>query len=154
MKISESSIPFRLRAALAVSTAVLLCSVAFGCSTGAGPGGGNGSPDAASPVLDPVQSGFLTNYTKLKATEQFADVKMYRDDAHLKGDFRKVLFRPVQVWRGADHKLEENPASDLQYLADAFYSRPQGSHPPNRNRVSSRLTKRNVTAGDALGELP
>lgn len=72
------------------------------------------------PSAVPVESGFLSDYSKLKATEQFAAVRLYRDDS-LKGGYRKLLFRPVAVWRGADRRLEDVSEEDLQYLADALY---------------------------------
>ena len=72
------------------------------------------------PSAVPVESGFLSDYSKLQATEQFAAMKMYRDDSR-KGGYRKLLFRPVEVWRGADRRLEDVSEEDLQYLADALY---------------------------------
>ncbi|MFN2427917.1 MAG: DUF3313 family protein, partial [Candidatus Binatia bacterium] len=68
----------------------------------------------------PVESGFLSDYSKLRASEQFAAMKFYRDDSR-QGGYRKLLFRPVGVWRGADRRLEDVSEEDLQYLADALY---------------------------------
>src|SRR5438132_1647457 len=77
------------------------------------------SPPAA-PGLPALESGFLTNYSRLQPSKQSPSVLFYRDE-NLKHGFRKILFRPVQVWRGADRRLDDIPESDLQYLADSFY---------------------------------
>lgn len=107
------SVPILIRSVLLASFVVV---AAAGCATG------NGSAkQAAVPDFVPVQSGFLTDYAKLVPSREFADVRMFRDDAAVKQGFQKILFRPVQVWRGADKRLDDIPDSDLQYLADAFY---------------------------------
>lgn len=111
-----STLVARLSRAVAVPVLSLAFVAASGCATGHG-----ASPSAAAPDFVAVQSGFLTNYAKLAPSREFADVRMYRDDAALKKGFQKILFRPVQVWRGADKRLDDIPDSDLQYLADAFY---------------------------------
>jgi len=72
-----------------------------------------------TPVV-PVESGFLSDYSQLTPSDQFASLLMYREGSH-KGGYRKLLFRPVEVWRGADRRLEDVPEEDLQYLADALY---------------------------------
>jgi hypothetical protein len=72
----------------------------------------------AGPV--PVESGFLADYSLLKPTEQFPDLRIYRDVSR-KNVYRKILFRPVEVWRGSDKRLEDVSEEDLQYLADALY---------------------------------
>src|SRR5258708_347418 len=79
--------------------------VAFGCSTTIIPHGVD-DDDKAPPSPLPVESGFLSDYSKLKDSEQFAALKMYRDDSR-KGGYHKLLFRPVEVWRGAGGRLED-----------------------------------------------
>jgi len=74
----------------------------------------------SKPSAAPVESGFLSDYSQLRTTEQFAAMKIYRDDSRKTG-YRKLLFRPVEVWRGADRRLEDVSEEDLQYLADALY---------------------------------
>jgi hypothetical protein len=94
----------------------MMLALVSSCSTG-------GSATYGEPVaenLPMVESGFLTTYTKLKPTQQSASVLFWRDPT-LKRGYRKLLFRPVQVWRGADKRLDDIPESDLQYLADSFY---------------------------------
>ncbi|MFN2376324.1 MAG: DUF3313 domain-containing protein [Candidatus Binatia bacterium] len=73
-----------------------------------------------APVLRPIESGFLSDYSKLQVSEQFADVRLSPVDSR-KGGYRKILFRPVAVWRGADRRLEDVTEEDLQYLADSLY---------------------------------
>lgn len=97
--------------------AATLAMTAWGCSGRVAPPPATPSP---APVLRPVESGFLSDYSKLQASEQFADIRMFRDDSR-KGGYRKVLFRPVAVWRGADRRLEDVTEEDLQYLADSLY---------------------------------
>lgn len=76
-------------------------------------------PDSA-PAPVPVESGFLRDYSRLRPSEQFAALKLYRDDSRRDG-YRRILFQPVSVWRGADRRLEDVSEEDLQYLADALY---------------------------------
>lgn len=91
------------------------CAAAFGCAASAG------SVSAPPPArLDTLDSGFLSDYKRLQPTEQSPSVLMFRD-AGVKKGYRKLLFRPIQVWRGADQRLEDIPDTDLQYLADSFY---------------------------------
>lgn len=68
----------------------------------------------------PVESGFLSDYSQLKATEQFPELRLYRDLSRTSG-YRRILFRPVAVWRGSEKRLEDVSEEDLQYLADALY---------------------------------
>lgn len=105
-----------LRVVAAPVLSLLVTVTAAGCATGHGAAAAISAPELAA-----VQSGFLTNYSKLVPSREFADIRVFRDDAAVKEGFRKVLFRPVQVWRGADRRLDDIPDSDLQYLADAFY---------------------------------
>ena len=77
-------------------------------------------PAASAAAPQAVESGFLGDYSRLRASEQSASVLFWRDET-LKRGFRKLLFRPVQVWRGADRRLDDIPEADLQYLADSFY---------------------------------
>lgn len=88
-----------------------------GCATGKVE-----NEQARAPVqsLPALESGFLCNYSRLQPSAQSASVLFYRDE-QLRRGYRKILFRPVQVWRGADRRLEDVPESDLQYLADSFY---------------------------------
>lgn len=97
--------------------AATLALAALGCSGRVAPAPAVPSP---APVLRPVESGFLSDYSRLQASEQFADIRMFRDDSR-KGGYRKILFRPVAVWRGADRRLEDVTEEDLQYLADSLY---------------------------------
>jgi hypothetical protein len=76
--------------------------------------------DASVPSPVPIESGFLTDYSKLVATEQFPDLKIYRDVSR-KAGYQRILFRPVEIWRGSDKRLEDVSEEDLQYLADALY---------------------------------
>jgi hypothetical protein len=115
----------RLVSALsALAVAALCCAAASGC------GGARtiipSAPAASTtPSPVPVESGFLSDYSKLKPTEQFAALQLYRDDSR-KGGYRKLLFRPVEVWRGSDRRLEDVSEEDLQYLADALYQAVSG----------------------------
>jgi hypothetical protein len=68
----------------------------------------------------PIESGFLSDYGQLRPTEQFADLKIFRDVSRKNG-YRRILFRPVEIWRQADKRLEDVSEEDLQYLADALY---------------------------------
>jgi hypothetical protein len=69
----------------------------------------------------PVESGFLPNYTLLKPTEQFGnELRIYRDESRKTG-YRRIYFRPVEIWRGSDKRLEDVSEEDLQYLADELY---------------------------------
>ncbi len=77
------------------------------------------SPESI-PAPVPVESGFLTDYAKLKPSEQFPALRIWRDDART-GGYRRLHVRPVEVWRGADKRLEDVSEEDLQYLADALY---------------------------------
>ncbi len=128
-----SSAPHRSLAAALLSTcrpigvwALLALWVgAAGCAVGAGKADpetvkGDAATALAQPSIVPIESGFLSDYSRLRPTEQFASLLMYRDDSR-KGGYRKLLFRPVEVWRGADHRLEDVPEEDMQYLADALY---------------------------------
>jgi len=78
---------------------------------------------AAAPAA--VESGFLSDYAKLAPSEQFPDLRFYRDESHRTG-YRRILFRPVEVWRGADKLLTDVPEEDLQFLADSFYQAVRG----------------------------
>ncbi|HEY2773063.1 MAG TPA: DUF3313 domain-containing protein [Candidatus Binatia bacterium] len=69
--------------------------------------------------VTPAESGFLTDYSALRASEQFASLRFFRDDAARRG-FHKLLLRPVDVWRGSDHRLDDIPDEDLQSIADSF----------------------------------
>lgn len=110
--------PFRSPRSIArIMLAAGLLSVCAGCATqrpAAQPAA------SAAPSLPALESGFLTNYSRLQPSDQSPSVLFYRDPT-LKRGFRKILFRPVQVWRGADRRLDDIPESDLQYLADSFY---------------------------------
>jgi len=96
--------------------------VASLCGCSAAQRGTAVTAEAAAPPPAPaaVESGFLSDYSKLQASEQFAALRFYRDDSRKNG-YRKLLFRPVEVWRGSDRILEDVPEEDLQYLADALY---------------------------------
>jgi len=76
--------------------------------------------DDAGPGPVPIESGFLSDYSLLQTTEQFPDLKLYRDVSRKTG-YRRILFRPVEIWRGSDKRLEDVSEEDLQYLADALY---------------------------------
>jgi hypothetical protein len=76
--------------------------------------------DDAKPGPVPIESGFLSDYSVLKATEQFPDLRIYRDVSR-NTVYRKILFRPVEIWRSSDKRLEDVSEEDLQYLADALY---------------------------------
>ena len=120
----RSPVSPRLGSTLVVSAFVALLAGALGC--GAAHTVIPSAPDASSvPSAVPVESGFLTDYSKLEATEQFAAMKIYRDESR-EGGYRKLLFRPVEVWRGADRRLEDVSEEDLQYLADALYQAVNG----------------------------
>jgi hypothetical protein len=89
---------------------------------------GTRTMDAGTPAkaqAAPVESGFLSDYAKLAPSEQFPDLRFYRDDSRKTG-YRKILFRPVEVWRGADKLLTDVPEEDLQFLADSFYQAVHG----------------------------
>jgi len=108
-----------------IAISALLAVGGAGCSAGGGKAGHEVAQPgdvAAAPQAEllPVESGFLSDYSQLKPSDQFAALLMYRDDSR-KGGYRKLLFRPVEVWRGADRRLEDVPEEDLQYLADALY---------------------------------
>jgi hypothetical protein len=76
--------------------------------------------DDAGPGPVPIESGFLSDYSLLQTTEKFPDLKLYRDVSRKTG-YRRILFRPVEIWRGSDKRLEDVSEEDLQYLADALY---------------------------------
>jgi hypothetical protein len=110
----------RIRAGGVAPAVALLCALLAACSAA-----GRAKPVAAPPAAAvaetlPVASGFLSDYSVLRPSAQFPTLLLYRDSAR-KGGFHKVLFRPVDVWRGSDHRLEDIPEADLQYLADSFY---------------------------------
>ncbi len=94
--------------------------VAGACSTSR-----PGAPLPSTPAPQAVESGFLTDYSRLQASEQFAALRFWRDDSRKKG-YRKLRIRPVEVWRSSDKLLQDIPDDDLQYLADAFYRAIQG----------------------------
>lgn len=99
----------------------MLCASVLGCATAAPES--SLVPDDAAVVADgliPLESGFLSDYSNLVASEQFATVKFYRDQI-AEGGYSKLFVHPVQVWRGADKRLEDVPENDLQYLADELY---------------------------------
>lgn len=112
-----------LRAIRVLAVLALLCAAAA-CSTAVSKPGGEmakaGAKAEATTSAVPVESGFLSDYSRLTPSDQFASLLMYRAESH-KGGYRKLLFRPVEVWRGADRRLEDVPEEDLQYLADALY---------------------------------
>jgi hypothetical protein len=111
----------RARTAIAASVLLSACFASLGCSAGAGSGKSSAAGAAAAPAEVAIESGFLPNYKRLRPSDQFPSVLMYRDDADLEKGFRSILFRPVQVWRSADRLLDDIPQADLHYLADAFY---------------------------------
>lgn len=109
----------RSRRVLVLAPAALALAVgAFGCAASARPAAST-PPPAPAPLV-PVESGFLSVYSSLQPSEQFASLLIYRDESH-KGGYRKLLFAPVEVWRSADRRLEDVPEEDLQYLADSLY---------------------------------
>lgn len=110
---------FVARSPLLFVTAAVLVSGALGCSVPHTVVPGPNEP-AAKAAPAPVESGFLSDYSGLKASEQWATLKFYRDDSR-KGGYRKLFFRPVEVWRGSDKRLEDVSEEDLQYMADALY---------------------------------
>ena len=109
------------RIALALSTLAAAGAALSGCATGGNRESAAAAVSASPPAQVAIESGFLPDYKRLKPSEQFASVQMYRDDANLEKGFRKLLFQPVQVWRGADRLLDDIPQSDLHYIADALY---------------------------------
>jgi hypothetical protein len=76
--------------------------------------------EEAGPGPVPIESGFLADYSLLETTDKFPDLKLYRDLSRKSG-YRRILFRPVQIWRASDKRLEDVSEEDLQYLADALY---------------------------------
>lgn len=111
--------PIGLSVLLAVWTGAAGCALDAGKTTADTTRADEAKPAVQTSAL-PIESGFLSDYSRLRPTEQFASLLMYRDDSR-KGGYRKLLFRPVEVWRGADRRLEDVPEEDLQYLADALY---------------------------------
>ena len=104
-------------AMLAALSAVSALPALSGCTAGVK----QASPPATAksePV--PVESGFLTDYSKLAPSEQFPELRFWRDESRKTG-YRRLRFRPVEVWRSADRILTEVPDEDLQFLADSFY---------------------------------
>ncbi len=104
---------------LAASIALAAMSVAAGCAVPhtvipSAPA------DDSKPGPAPIESGFLGDYSRLQATEQFPDLKLYRDVSGKTG-YRRIHFRPVAIWRESDKRLEDVSEEDLQYLADALY---------------------------------
>jgi hypothetical protein len=96
------------------------------------------APDAATgPGPVPIESGFLADYSLLQPTEQFPDLRIYRDVSR-KTVYRRILFRPVEVWRGSDKRLEDVSEEDLQYLADALYQAMQTRLAQSFEMVSKR----------------
>ena len=113
------------RAAAGTSAATLVALVLLaGCSASAPTGGAVAERSAAVAKTDvgtiPVESGFLSDYATLAPSEQFPELRFYRDDSR-KTAYRKLRFSPVEVWRGSDKLLTDVPDEDLQFLADSFY---------------------------------
>lgn len=102
-----------------LGSALVAVAVAAGCSVPRTVIPPAPSPDS-TPAPVPVESGFLSDYSKLQPSEQFPALKFWRDDART-GGYRRLHVRPVGVWRGADRRLEDVSDEDLQYLADALY---------------------------------
>jgi hypothetical protein len=117
MLASNRLVPSRAATVLLASGFLVAALAAGGCSESVRRGGDAAPP---TPAAVPAESGFLSDYSKLQATEQFASVKLYRDDSRKDG-YRKLLVRPVEVWRSAESLLGDVPEEDLQYLADSLY---------------------------------
>ncbi len=101
------------------SLLVLVGTLASGCAAG---GASNpAKPATGTQASQPaaLESGFLPDYAKLQPSDQSPSVLVYRAP-NLKS-YRKVLFRPVRIWRSSDRRLDDIPGEDLQYLADALY---------------------------------
>ena len=115
MSTRSPSSPSRFPVLGASVLAVLLSLAAAGCASSSA----TSVPAAAVPAA-PVDSGFLTDYSRLVASDQSPAVRFYRDDSR-KGGYRRLYVRPVAVWRGAGAAADEIPEDDLQFVADAFY---------------------------------
>jgi hypothetical protein len=109
------AIPASVLCTLSRLAAVALLSVAGGGCAAKSPAPG----PAAAPAAATTDSGFLTDYSRLQASDQSPEVRFFRDDTR-KGGYRRLFVRPVAVWRGAD-AVDDVPEEDLQYVADAFY---------------------------------
>lgn len=98
----------------ASALAALLALAAAGCASS------SASAVPAAPPTAAADSGFLTDYSRLVASDQSPAVRFYRDDSR-QGGYRRLYVRPVAVWRGAEGGAGEIPEDDLQFVADAFY---------------------------------
>jgi hypothetical protein len=99
----------------ASALAALLSLSAAGCASSSA----TAVPAKVAPAAS-TDSGFLTDYSRLVASDQSPAVRFYRDDSR-KGGYRRLYVRPVAVWRGAGGAAGEIPEEDLQFVADAFY---------------------------------
>lgn len=120
---SQPALPLRAhrRAAFVAPLLIgLLSLAAAGCSTSAAPSPSVSAPGDSRPAV--ADSGFLTDYSRLVASDQSPAVRFYRDDSR-KGGYRRLFVRPVSVWRQEGGSTGDVSEDDLQFVANAFYER-------------------------------
>lgn len=115
MLMRKPVLPSRVRV-LALPALALLWSVAAGCAAGSA----TAVPAGQVTPVPAAESGFLTDYSRLVASDQSSAVRFYRDESR-KGGYRRLYVRPVSIWRAAGGAGPEISEEDLQFVADAFY---------------------------------
>ena len=65
-------------------------------------------------------SGFLDDYSALRAGEAGDVLLVYRNPNANWGDYHEVLLEPVTLWRSGKHSLASVPEQDLLRLANEF----------------------------------
>lgn len=78
-------------------------------------------PVRPAPVqAQPETSGFLDDYSSLRAGEAGDVLLVYRNPNANWGAYHKVLLEPVTLWRSGKHSLASMPEQDLLRLANDF----------------------------------
>jgi hypothetical protein len=69
----------------------------------------------------PVDSGFLRDYSRLRPTERWPSLLVYRDIDAGTPRYSSIRFEPISIWREAIEGAAAISDEDLQYVADALY---------------------------------
>lgn len=128
----------RLWAKVGLST-LLVCGL-FGCKA-YDSALGSGEKVTAIDATRLTESGFLTNYSKLKPVAAMQGIECWRDTRFDPKQYKKILIAPIVVSLTApkdskDGKIPTVDPADLKQLTDYFYQTLQASLKPQRPIVT------------------